>query len=81
MSAKPMMCVKMNRDQPPLILIDHTCLTFSIRYEDRRRGGGTKSSRGRQKFKYKVKKEQKVSCAKLGMDAASAIKDGACILA
>ena len=32
-----------------------------FRYDGHKRGGGTKSSRGRQKLKYKVKKEQKVS--------------------
>ena len=36
-----------------------------FRYDGHKRGGGTKSSRGRQKLMYKVKKEQKVSHDKI----------------
>ena len=41
---------------------DPKILPFVFRYDGHKRGGGgAKSSRGRQKLKYKVKKEQKVS--------------------
>jgi hypothetical protein len=50
-----------------------------FRYDDKRRGGGTKSSRGRQKLKYKVKMEQKVSQKYSLMNIPPPPSQGGCI--